>query len=51
MKSYTWWETGRHPIRWTLYVGAAGEGKHRHRLRLDRLSIRTKRVRKLIFLR
>jgi hypothetical protein len=51
MRSYDWWESRRHPIRWTVYVGRAGEGKHRHRLRVDRLDTRTNKLRMWVLFR
>jgi len=45
MRSYTLWESKRRRNRWTLYLGAAGHGKHRHRVRLDRLNVRTNELR------
>ena len=51
MKSFTWWDSRRHRIRWTVYVGRAGEGKYGHRLRIDRLNLRTGKARRRVVVR
>jgi hypothetical protein len=48
MKSF---DLNTRKTRWTLYVGRAGQREHRHRLRLDRLTLTTNRLRTWILAR